>query len=161
MAAILIGNWWALALRGVAAILFAVIAFVWPAITGAALILLFGVYALVDGVFALVAGLRAAGRTAYAAAKAGVIGFVQSVAGQVGPRGVRINAIAPGLVWTPMVGDHDEAMRERRRKASLLGTEGTGWDGGWTALFLASDEARWITGQTLVVDAGLTMTTRL
>ena len=60
MAAILIGNWWALALRGVAAILFAVIAFVWPEITAAALILLFGVYALVDGIFALVGGLRAA-----------------------------------------------------------------------------------------------------
>jgi uncharacterized membrane protein HdeD (DUF308 family) len=62
MAAILIGNWWVLALRGVAAILFAIIAFFWPEITAAALILLFGVYALVDGVFALVAGLRAARR---------------------------------------------------------------------------------------------------
>jgi uncharacterized membrane protein HdeD (DUF308 family) len=60
MAAILIGNWWALALRGVAAILFAVIAFFWPGITAAALILLFGVYALVDGIFALVAALHAA-----------------------------------------------------------------------------------------------------
>ena len=60
MAAILIGNWWALALRGVMAILFALIAFFWPQITAAALILLFGVYAFVDGVFALVAGLRAA-----------------------------------------------------------------------------------------------------
>jgi uncharacterized membrane protein HdeD (DUF308 family) len=60
MAAILIGNWWALALRGVVAILFALIAFLWPAITAAALILLFGAYALVDGIFALVAGLRLA-----------------------------------------------------------------------------------------------------
>ena len=60
MAAILIGNWWALALRGVAAILFAIIAFFWPEITAAVLILLFGVYALVDGIFALVAGWRAA-----------------------------------------------------------------------------------------------------
>jgi uncharacterized membrane protein HdeD (DUF308 family) len=60
MAAILIGNWWVLALRGVAAILFAIIAFFWPEITAAVLILLFGVYALVDGIFALVAALRAA-----------------------------------------------------------------------------------------------------
>jgi uncharacterized membrane protein HdeD (DUF308 family) len=60
MAAILIGNWWALALRGVVAILFALIAFFWPAITATALILLFGAYALVDGIFALVAGLRLA-----------------------------------------------------------------------------------------------------
>jgi uncharacterized membrane protein HdeD (DUF308 family) len=62
MAAILIGNWWVLALRGVVAIVFAIVAFFWPGITATALILLFGVYALVDGVFALVAGLRAARR---------------------------------------------------------------------------------------------------
>jgi uncharacterized membrane protein HdeD (DUF308 family) len=62
MAAILIGNWWALALRGVVAILFAIIAFFWPGITAAALVLLFGVYALVDGILALVAALLAARR---------------------------------------------------------------------------------------------------
>ena len=107
-----------------------------------------------------VAGIRAVRRTAYAAAKAGVIGFVRSVAGDLGPKGVRINAIAPGYVWTPMVGDHGPEIRERRRAASMLGTEGTGWDVGWTAVFLASDESRWITGQTLVVDAGLSLTTR-
>jgi uncharacterized membrane protein HdeD (DUF308 family) len=55
MAAILIGNWWALALRGVAAILFGLIAFLWPSITLVALILLFGIYATADGVFALIA----------------------------------------------------------------------------------------------------------
>ena len=60
MARVLIGNWWALALRGVAAIVFAFFAFFWPGITALALVLLFGAYALVDGVFALVAALRAA-----------------------------------------------------------------------------------------------------
>jgi uncharacterized membrane protein HdeD (DUF308 family) len=60
MAQVLIGNWWALALRGVFAVIFGVIAFVRPGITAAALVLLFGAYALVDGVFALVAALRAA-----------------------------------------------------------------------------------------------------
>ena len=53
-----------------------------------------------------------------------------------------------------------EAARERRRQAAPLGTEGTGWDVGWGAVYLASDEARWVTGQTLVIDGGLTMTTR-
>jgi len=62
MAAILIGNWWALALRGGVAILFAIIAFFWPGITATALVLLFGIYALIDGIFALVAALRAAQR---------------------------------------------------------------------------------------------------
>lgn len=107
-----------------------------------------------------VAAMRGYRRTAYAAAKAGVIGFVRSVAGQLGPSGVRVNAIAPGTVWTPMVEDLGEVMRERRRSASLLGTEGTGWDVAWAAVYLASEESRWVTGQTLVVDAGLTLTTR-
>ncbi len=62
MAAILIGNWWALALRGAAAILFAVIAIFSPEITATALVLLFGIYALFDGILALVAALRAARR---------------------------------------------------------------------------------------------------
>jgi NAD(P)-dependent dehydrogenase (short-subunit alcohol dehydrogenase family) len=106
-----------------------------------------------------VAALRGVGRTAYATAKAGVIGFVRSVAVQLGPRGVRVNAIAPGPVWTPMVQDLGEESRERRRRASPLGTEGTGWDVAWGAVYLASDEARWVTGQTLVIDAGLTLTT--
>ena len=107
-----------------------------------------------------VAGLRGHGRTAYAAAKAGVIGFVQSVAVQLGPKGIRINAIAPGMVWTPMVESLGPEARERRRRATPLGTEGTGWDVAWGAVYLASDEARWVTGQTLVIDAGLTATTR-
>lgn len=60
MAAILVGNWWVLALRGVLAILFAVVAFFLPGITATALVLVFGAYAFVDGIFALIAGLRAA-----------------------------------------------------------------------------------------------------
>src|SRR5204862_5103544 len=60
MARVLISNWWALAIRGVFAIIFAVIAFIWPGITATVLVLMFGAYALVDGVFALVAALRAA-----------------------------------------------------------------------------------------------------
>ncbi len=106
-----------------------------------------------------VAALRGHGRTAYAAAKAGVIGFVRSVAVQLGPQGIRVNAIAPGQVWTPMVESLGPQARERRRRAAPLGTEGTGWDVGWGAVYLASDEARWVTGHTLVIDGGLTLTT--
>jgi NAD(P)-dependent dehydrogenase (short-subunit alcohol dehydrogenase family) len=107
-----------------------------------------------------VAAMRGHGRTAYAAAKAGVIGLVRTCAAQLGPKGVRVNAIAPGMVWTPMVESVGPELREKRRKASPLGTEGEGWDVAWAAVYLASDEARWVTGQTLVVDGGLTLTTR-
>ena len=107
-----------------------------------------------------VAGLRGHGRTAYAAAKAGVVGFVRAVAVELGPRGIRVNAIAPGPVWTPMVEDLGAEARERRRQTTPLRTEGTGWDVGWGAVYLASDEARWVTGHTLVIDGGLVATTR-
>jgi NAD(P)-dependent dehydrogenase (short-subunit alcohol dehydrogenase family) len=107
-----------------------------------------------------VAALRGHGRTAYAAAKAGVIGFVRSVAAQLGPQGIRVNAIAPGAVWTPMVENLGPEARERRRRANALGTEGTAWDVGWGAVYLASDQARWVTGQTLIIDGGITITTR-
>jgi NAD(P)-dependent dehydrogenase (short-subunit alcohol dehydrogenase family) len=107
-----------------------------------------------------IAAMVGHGRTAYAAAKAGVIGFVTSVAVQLGPQGIRVNGIAPGQVWTPMVERLGVEARERRRRAAPLGTEGTGWDVGWAAVFLASDEARWVTGHILVVDGGLTATTR-
>lgn len=106
-----------------------------------------------------IAAFRGHGRTAYAAAKAGLIGFVRTTAVQLGPRGIRVNAIAPGQVWTPMVEALGPTAREHRRQASPLGTEGTGWDVAWGAVYLSSDEARWVTGQVLVIDAGLTLTT--
>jgi NAD(P)-dependent dehydrogenase (short-subunit alcohol dehydrogenase family) len=107
-----------------------------------------------------IAAMVGHGRTAYAAAKAGVIGFVTSVAVQLGPKGIRVNAIAPGQVWTPMVERLGAEARERRKHAAPLGTEGSGWDVGWGAVYLASDEARWVNGHVLVIDAGLTKTTR-
>jgi NAD(P)-dependent dehydrogenase (short-subunit alcohol dehydrogenase family) len=107
-----------------------------------------------------IAALVGHGRTAYAAAKAGVIGLVTSLAVQLGPKGIRVNGIAPGQVWTPMVERLGAEARERRKNAAPLGTEGTGWDVGWGAVYLASDEARWVSGHILVIDAGLTKTTR-
>ena len=69
-----------------------------------------------------------------------------------------LNCVAPGMVYTPMVyarGMSDEK-REIRRKRSLLGTEGNGWDVGHAIRYLAGDEARWVTGVVFPVDAGTT-----
>src|SRR5216683_1535201 len=103
-----------------------------------------------------IAGLRANQSTPYSTSKAAVIGITRSMAGDHGRQGIRVNCIVPGLVYGPMVAPRmDAALRETRKQASPLGTEGTGWDVAWAAVYLASDEARWITGVALPVDAGL------
>ena len=103
-----------------------------------------------------IAGLRAHSSTPYSTSKAAVIGLTFSMAADHAKDNIRVNAIAPGLVYTPMVAPRmDDDLREHRRSSGPLGTEGTGWDIGYAALFLASEEARWITGIVLPVDAGL------
>ncbi len=107
-----------------------------------------------------ISALRPRGLTPYSASKGAVIALTRAMAIDHAPQGIRVNYIAPGPVYTPMVyaGGMSEELRERRRRASPLGIEGTGWDVGYAALFLASDEARYITGQVLVVDGGVTLT---
>jgi D-xylose 1-dehydrogenase len=102
-----------------------------------------------------VAGLRANQSTPYSTSKAAVVGITRSMAGDHGRDGIRVNCILPGLIYGPMTAPRmDEEIRRKRREAGALGTEGTGWDVAWAAVFLASDEARWITGVALPVDAG-------
>jgi len=102
-----------------------------------------------------VAGLRANQSTPYTTSKAAVVGLTRSMAGDHGRDGIRVNCILPGLIYGPMTAPRmDEEIRRKRREAGALGTEGTGWDVAWAAVFLASDEARWITGVALPVDAG-------
>ena len=106
-----------------------------------------------------ISALRPRGLTAYSASKGAVIALTRAMAVDHGPDGIRVNCVAPGPVYTPMVyqrGMSEEA-RARRRKASLLGIEGTGWDVGRAVRFLLSDHARYVTGQTLVVDGGATL----
>jgi len=106
-----------------------------------------------------ISALRPRGLTAYSASKGAVIALTRAMAVDHGPAGIRVNCVAPGPVYTPMVyqGGMSAAARERRRQASVLGIEGTGWDVGHAVRFLLSDHARYITGHTLVVDGGATV----
>ncbi len=104
-----------------------------------------------------IAGLRAHSSTPYTASKAAVIGLTMSMAADHGPDGIRVNCIAPGLIYSPMVAPRmDDDLRQIRKSASPLGTEGDSWDIGYAALYLASDESKWVNGITMPVDAGLT-----
>ena len=107
-----------------------------------------------------ISALRPRGLTAYSTSKSAVIGLTRAMAVDHGSDGIRVNCVAPGPVYTPMVrgvsGMPDE-VRERRRRASVLGMEGLGWDIGHAVRFLASTRARYITGQVLVVDGGVTL----
>jgi NAD(P)-dependent dehydrogenase (short-subunit alcohol dehydrogenase family) len=94
----------------------------------------------------------------YPTSKGAIVSLTRAMAAHHGRDGIRVNCIAPGTVYTPMVASRGMTpeMRKARREGTLLGTEGTGWDIGYGALFLASDESRWITGITLPIDGGAT-----
>ncbi|KXN86222.1 hypothetical protein AN958_10366 [Leucoagaricus sp. SymC.cos] len=97
----------------------------------------------------------------YPTSKGAIINMTRAMAFQHAPEGIRVNCVCPGMLHTPMVYSNPmtEDMREARRNRSLLKTEGNGWDTGAAVRFLASDEARWITGIVLPVDAGATAAT--
>jgi len=94
------------------------------------------------------------GFAAYSTAKAGVIGLTRSIAADFAADGIRANCLLAGMVNTPALAKFGEEARERRRLAVPLQTEGTAWDIAWAALYLASDEARWVTGAAIPVDGG-------
>ena len=110
--------------------------------------------------------LRGGGRVSslsYNASKGGVISLTITMAIQNGRDNIRVNCIVPGDIDTPMASSAglSEEQRETRRKGTPLGTVGTAWDVAWTAVFLASEEARWITGAVLSVDGGTSVATPL
>ena len=92
----------------------------------------------------------------YSVSKGGVNSLTISMAAAHGRDNVRVNCISPRSVLSPMVADEiaTEEQLERRRLITALGKTGTAWDVAWAAVFLASDEARWITGVNLLVDGG-------
>jgi 3-oxoacyl-[acyl-carrier protein] reductase len=95
------------------------------------------------------------GQTNYAAAKAGIIGLTKSVAKEVASRGITANAIAPGFIDTKMTQQLDEKVRQELAKRIPAGYLGTPGDVAAAVAFLASEEARYITGQVLAVDGGM------
>ena len=106
-----------------------------------------------------ISALRPRGLTTYTTSKAAVIGLTQAMAVDHGRDNIRVNCICPGPVYTPMVYARgmSEAARAQRARASVLRVEGTGWDIGHAVRFLLSNHARYITGQVLVVDGGVTL----
>ncbi|MBC5823273.1 MAG: 3-oxoacyl-ACP reductase FabG [Candidatus Eremiobacteraeota bacterium] len=98
-----------------------------------------------------------AGQSAYVAAKAGVIGLTKSLAQEFGSRGIRVNAIAPGYIETEMTASLPEAVKQTYRSRVPLRRFGAADEVARVAVFLASDAAAYVTGQTLAVDGGLSM----
>lgn len=97
-----------------------------------------------------------AGQTNYSASKAGIIGFTRALAKEVVRFGVRVNAIAPGFIETDMTASLDEATRKKLYAQIPMGRAGSARDVAKMALYLASDDASYVTGQVWNMDGGLT-----
>lgn len=117
-----------------------------------------------------VAGLRYVGKpqVAYAAAKAALMQMTATTAVIYAEKNIRLNSVVPGLMFTPLVerlatkyaaGDYEGFVAHRHRQVPM-GRMGDAWDVAHAVLFLASDEARYVTAQQIVVDGGVTMATR-
>ena len=117
-----------------------------------------------------IAGLRYIGKpqVAYAAAKAALMQMTQTTAVIYAPKGIRLNSVVPGLMFTPLVkrladkyaqGDFEGFVAHRHQQVPM-GRMGDAWDVAHAVLFLASDESKYITAQQIVVDGGLTVATR-
>jgi 3-oxoacyl-[acyl-carrier protein] reductase len=111
----------------------------------------------VVSVGSVVAATGNPGQANYAAAKAGLVGLTKAVAAEVASRGITANCIAPGFIASAMTEALPAEQRERLAGNIPMGRVGTPEEVGCCALFLASEEARYITGQTLHVNGGLAM----
>jgi NAD(P)-dependent dehydrogenase (short-subunit alcohol dehydrogenase family) len=110
-----------------------------------------------------ISAMRSSNRMAYAASKGAIASMTIVMAAHYGKSGIRVNCVVPGLLWAPMVAREMtsqaavEAMRQGRVEANFLGQEGTAWDVAMAVLFFSSDDSKWITGQSLLVDGGVTV----
>jgi len=107
------------------------------------------------------AAIRPSARAPYSTSKGAVIALTQTMALDHAGQGIRVNCILPGPLFTPHVGalGMSDELREKRRRSSPLGLEGTAWDVANTAVFFASDESRYLTGVVIPVDGGVSLTT--
>jgi NAD(P)-dependent dehydrogenase (short-subunit alcohol dehydrogenase family) len=103
-----------------------------------------------------VSGVLASESAPYGTTKAAMIALTRDMASGLGRDGIRANCLVPGHLHTPSGVRSRSDRRELRRRLSMTGAEGTGWDLAWAALFLASDQARFITATVLPVDGGVT-----
>jgi 3-oxoacyl-[acyl-carrier protein] reductase len=99
----------------------------------------------------------APGQSVYAASKAGVVALARSAAKELGPHGIRVNAVAPGVIATDLVAGKSEAVVDRVVAATPLGRLGTADDVAGVITFLLSDAAAFLTGQVIRVDGGLAL----
>jgi 3-oxoacyl-[acyl-carrier protein] reductase len=114
-------------------------------------------YGRIVNISSVIGQTGAAGQANYAASKAGLFGLTMSVAKELGARGITCNAVAPGFIETDMTESLPAEMREMVVKTAPAGRLGLPADIAPAVLFLASDEAAYITGQTITVDGGLTL----
>jgi NAD(P)-dependent dehydrogenase (short-subunit alcohol dehydrogenase family) len=103
-----------------------------------------------------IAGIRAHGSIAYGPSKAAMAALAREITVTYGRRGIRANTVAPGHVMTPLAMLSQAEMRAKRRNVGPLGAEGDAWDVALAVRYLASDEARFVTGVHLPVDGGVT-----
>ena len=97
------------------------------------------------------------GQTNYAASKAGMIGFSKALAQEIAPRGVTVNCVAPGFIASPMTDELNDEQRAAILTKIPAGDLGTGKDIAASVVYLASEEAGYVTGQTLHVNGGMAM----
>jgi 3-oxoacyl-[acyl-carrier protein] reductase len=109
------------------------------------------------GVTSIVGVTGNPGQTNYAASKAGMIGFAKSLAQEVGSRGITVNTIAPGFIASPMTDSLNDAQRDAILGKIPAGRLGTGDEIAAAVVYLSSDEAAYVTGQTLHVNGGMAM----
>jgi NAD(P)-dependent dehydrogenase (short-subunit alcohol dehydrogenase family) len=105
-----------------------------------------------------ISAIRPRGLTPYTVSKSGVIALTKAMAVDHAGDGIRVNCILPGPIYSSMTAPNmTPEKRQIRQNASPLKQEGTPWDVGWAAVYLASDESKWVTGVSLNVDGGVTL----